>query len=113
MACFKVCTRFFRVSGFQELLYIRNDRRCFNKTLNQIKYVSTATSVKPRRSALYLGLVSLSAGAIVGGIYSIYKIQQSRLPVLNEGVGTKGVVLRSLPPVPVSRKVRGDNRTLA
>lgn len=105
MACFKVCARFFRVSGFHDLLYIRNDRRCVNNTLNQIRHASTATPVKPRRSTLYLGLVSLSAGAIVGGIYSFYTIQQSKLPILNEGVGTKGVVLKSLPSVPVSRKV--------
>lgn len=105
MACFKVCARIIRVSGFHDLLYIRNDRHCANNALNQIRYVSTATPVKPRRGTLYLGLVSLSAGAIVGGIYSFYKVQQSRLPILNEGVGTKGVVLKSLPPVTVSRKV--------
>lgn len=105
MACFKVCARFLRVSGFHDLLYIRNDRQCVRNTLNQIRYVSTAAPVKPRRSVLYLGLASLSAGAIVGGLYSFYKIQQSKLTILNEGVGTKGVVLKSLPPVTVSRKV--------
>lgn len=105
MACFKVCARFLRVTAFHDVIYIRNDKCHVNRTLNQIRYVSAAAPVKPRRSTLYLGLVGLSAGAVVGGIYSLYKIQQSRLPILNEGVGTKGVVLKSLPPVTVSRKV--------
>lgn len=104
MACFKVCARILRVNAFYDLVNVRNDRRCLINSLNQIRYVSTAAPVK-KRGTLYLAIVSLSAGALVGGLYSFYKIQQTRLPILNEGVGTKGVVLKSLPPVEVSRKV--------
>lgn len=63
------------------------------------------SNIKPKRSSLFLGIVGLGAGALVGAGYSYFTTLQTRLPISNDGVGTVGAFLRSLPDVEISRKV--------
>lgn len=68
-------------------------------------FSSSSPPLTKKKIWLY-ALAGVFGGAAVGAGYSYYKIQQARIPVVNEGTGTTGIVLASKPDTAVSRKVK-------
>uniref|UniRef100_A0A1B6ENQ9 Glutaredoxin domain-containing protein n=1 Tax=Cuerna arida TaxID=1464854 RepID=A0A1B6ENQ9_9HEMI len=88
----------FQIRAFAEPIYCKA-----NLSTNPIR-------TKPP-SLLFLTIAGVGAGAVLGGGYSLYLIQNASTPVSNEGVGTTAAFLERFPDVSISRRIYNANDT--
>jgi hypothetical protein len=69
------------------------------------EFSSGGPTRRPRKKLWLYGLTGIVGGAVAGGGYTYYQLQQARIPISNEGTGTTSLVLPSKPITAVSKKV--------
>lgn len=79
------------------------NKPCFNQ--NFLRRFASSSPPLPRKKIWLYTLAGVFGGAVVGSGYSYYRIQKARIPIINEGTGTVGLILASKPEIKPSRSV--------
>ncbi|XP_067003253.1 prostaglandin E synthase 2 [Anabrus simplex] len=106
-----------KVSGLVYQVRYRYYRSCkelwFRRKSNTESLRCYATEKMPnisnsRKSTLFLGIVGVSVGAVIGAGYSYFKAQQPQKHVMNPDTGITNNIVQDIPDIPISRRVIGS-----